>query len=372
LAALLALACAAFITILTEVLPAGLLPMMSAGLGVSEATVGQMVSVYAFGSFATAIPLVAYSRGWRRRPLLLMALAGFMVVNTVTAFASNLALLLVARFGAGVCAGLVWGLLAGYASRLVVPGLRGRAIAVAMVGTPLALSLGLPAGTLLGHVLGWRTVFGLMSALTVGLMLWVRWTLPDFAGEAAQRQLPLRAVWRQRGVRPVLLATLLFVLAHNILYTYIAPFLQPAGLGRHLDQILLLFGVAAIVGIWLTGALIDRWLRRLTLASIALFGLAAIVLGLWGAQPWAVVAGVLAWGLAFGGSATLFQTASANAAGEAADVAQAMMVTVWNVGITGGAIVGGILLNTGGVALFPWAVVVLLAGAWCCAHRALR
>ncbi|KAA9151321.1 MFS transporter, partial [Delftia sp. BR1] len=164
-ASLLALAMAAFITILTEALPAGLLPQMAQGLAVTEAWVGQTVTLYAIGSLVAAIPLTAATQGMRRRPLLLAAIAGFVVANTVTALSTHFALTLVARFLAGVSAGLLWALLAGYAARMVPGHLKGRAIAIAMVGTPLALSLGVPAGTVLGQWVGWRLCFGLMSVL---------------------------------------------------------------------------------------------------------------------------------------------------------------------------------------------------------------
>src|ERR1700756_4184444 len=136
LGGLLALATAGFITILTEAMPAGLLPQMGAGLGVSDALVGQLVTLYALGSLLAAIPLTIATRGWRRRPLLLIAIAGFALVNSVTAISSDYLLTLVARFFAGVFAGLLWALLAGYASRMVAPHLQGRAIAVAMLGAP--------------------------------------------------------------------------------------------------------------------------------------------------------------------------------------------------------------------------------------------
>jgi predicted MFS family arabinose efflux permease len=368
MAGLLALAMAGFITILTEALPAGLLPMMSADLGVSEALVGQLVTMYAVGSLVAAIPLTAATQGWRRRPLLLIAIGGFALVNTVTAISTSYVLTLVARFFAGVFAGLLWALLAGYASRMVADHLKGRAIAVAMVGTPVALSLGIPAGTFLGGAVGWRVTFGIMSALTVLLIGWVLAKVPDFAGQAAGKRLSLTKVFTLPGVRPVLFVTLAFVLAHNILYTYIAPFLVPADMSERIDTVLLVFGLTALLGIWIIGVLIDRWLRELVLVSTLLFGLSALALGLWGTVPAAVYGATGIWGLAFGGAATLFQTASAKTAGEAADVAQSMLVSVWNTAIAGGGLVGGVLLEAFGVVSFPWALIALLvpslAVAW--------
>jgi len=359
LAGLLALATAGFITILTEAMPAGLLPQMSTGLGVSEALVGQLVTLYALGSLLAAIPLTIATRGWRRRPLLLVAIGGFALVNSVTALSSVYWLTLVARLLAGVFAGLLWALLAGYASRMVAPHLQGRAIAVAMLGAPLALSLGVPAGTFLGTAVGWRLSFAIMTGLTVLLLVWVRWQVPDFAGQRAQQRLGLRQVLHLPGVRPVLWVTFTYVLAHNILYTYIAPFLVPAGLGADIDQVLLVFGLAALMGIWVVGLLIDRLLQVLLVLSCALFAAAALALGLWVAATEVVYLSVAVWGLAFGGLPALLQTAQAKAAGDSADAAQSMLVTVWNLGIAGGGLLGGVLLQGWGVVSFPWTVAGL-------------
>ncbi len=362
---LLALAAAGFVTILTEALPAGLLSLIGNDLGVSEPLAGQLVTVYATGSLLAAIPLTAATQGMRRRPLLLAAIAGFAIANTVTTVSGSYALTLVARLLAGVSAGLLWALLAGYAARMVPGHLQGRAIAIAMVGTPLALSLGVPAGTFLGAFIGWRVCFGIMSGLAVVLLVWVRLIVPDFPGQKRDRRHTLGQVVMMKGVRPVLFVVLAFVLAHNILYTYIAPFLASVDMADRTDVVLLVFGAASLASIWVVGVLIDRHLRALTLGSTALFGLAAVALGMaGGATGAAVVYGaVAAWGLAFGGAATLFQTALAEAGGEAADVAQSMLVTAWNVDIAGGGLIGGVLLDMLGVHAFPAALLALLVPA---------
>ncbi|MDP9901541.1 MFS transporter [Variovorax ginsengisoli] len=372
LGGLLALAAAGFLTILTEALPAGLLPSMAASLDVSQALVGQLVTVYALGSLLAAIPLVAATRGWRRRPLLLAAVGGFALVNTVTALSTQYGLTLAARFLAGMFAGLLWALLAGQASRMVAPALRGRAIAVAMLGAPVALSLGIPAGTWLGGWLGWQATFGALSVLSVLLLGWVRATVPDFPGASAARQTGLRQVLALPGLCTVLGVLLAFVLAHNLLYTYIAPFLAQAGMAARIDVLLLVFGCASLVGIWLTALLIDRWLRALALAGIGAFGAAALVLALASDHPPTIIAGMAVWGVAFGGTATLFQTAAANAAdggpADSADVAQSLLVTAWNLAMALGGLAGGWLLADFGAQSLPWAPCLLLAfagwGAW--------
>jgi predicted MFS family arabinose efflux permease len=345
---------------MTEAMPAGLLPQIGADLNVSEALAGQLVTAYALGSIIAAIPLTAMTRGWRRRSVLLLAIGGFFVLNTVTALSTNYAITLTARFFAGVFAGLLWALVAGHASRMAPEHLRGRAIAIAMVGAPIALSLGIPLGTVLGQALGWRSAFGVMSALTVLLLAWVRFGVPDFPGLAASRHLSISQVFSIPGVKSVLIVTLAYAMSHNVIYTYISPFLVSSGMSGGVHTALFVFGVSALVGIWIIGVLVDQWLRELVLASVAMFCLASAAMFFCQASPFVVYASIAAWGLSFGGAGTLYQNASANAAGEAADVAQSIFVTSWNIAIAGGGLVGGAMLTTLGARYLPGVIALLL------------
>ncbi|MBD0712359.1 MULTISPECIES: MFS transporter [unclassified Streptomyces] len=363
LAGLLALATAGFITLLTETLPAGVLPAMSRDLGVTESAVGQTVTVYAIGSVIAAVPLTKATMGWPRRRLLLLAIAGFAVANTVTAISDNYVLTLGSRLLAGVVSGLLWAILAGYATRMVPAHQRGRAMAVAMAGAPIALSIGVPAGAFLARVLQWRIAFGIMTALTLLLIVWVLAAVPDFPGQGKEERLPLARTFRIPGVAPILFVTLVYVLAHSLLYTYIAPILDRLGMDGQVDAVLLTFGLLSLVSIWVTGALIDRRLRVLMITSCALFAAAVLLLGLVTDAPVLVYVSAAVWGLAFGGAATLLQTASAEAAGEAGDVAQSLIVTCWNLGIAAGGLFGGLLLGTTGASWLPWTALVLLAAA---------
>lgn len=371
-AGLLALAMAGFICILTESLPAGLLPQIAKDLGITQALTGQLVTLYAIGSLVAAIPLTAATRGWRRRPLLLVCISGFLVFNTVTALSSDYILTLAARFMAGVSAGVLWGMTAGYARRMVPDSLKGKAMAVAMVGTPLALALGVPIGSFLSSYVGWRLIFGMVSLLTVALIVWVLWRMPDFAGEPAGERLPLHKVFLIPGVRPILFVVLAWMLAHNILYTYISPYLAQTVFANRVDLILLIFGFTSIVGIWLTGMLIDRFLRRLVIISLASFALASVAMGIATHQPVIIILGVMIWGLTFGGAATLLQTAIAQAGGKSTDVAQSMLVTAWNLAIGGGGIIGAILLEVFGAGYLSGALFILLIPALLVAMRAYK
>jgi predicted MFS family arabinose efflux permease len=383
LGALLALATAVFITSLTETLPAGLLPAMSGDLGVGESAAGQTVTIYAIGTALTAIPLTAATAAWRRKRLLLTSMGGFAAANTVTALSTDYTLTMAARFGAGVAAGLAWALLAGYARRMAPVHLQGKAIAIAMAGIPVALSLGVPAGTFLGKATDWQTAFLAMTGLTIALLGWIAAVVPDFPGQprrsgssgssrpstagapqksagAPQKSPGMLSTLRVPGVAPVLAVTLVFVLAHTVLYTFIATFLTELGMGDSTDVVLLVFGGASLLSIWIVGALINRRLRTLMIGATLLIAVAAALLALLSDSTAMVYVAVVLWGLGWGGAPTLLQTAAGDAGGEHADAAQAMLVTLWNAAMAGGGVVGGILLGALGSTSFPWSVLALL------------
>jgi predicted MFS family arabinose efflux permease len=238
--------------------------------------------------------------------------------------------------------------------------MQGRALAVAMLGIPLALSVGVPLSVWLGSMVGWRSIFGIMSGMSLALMGLVSWKVPDYPGQATDHRLPMRRVLTIPGVRPVLFVVTAWILPHYILYTYIAPFLASVGLGHDVDAMLLIFGISSMLGIWVTGSLVDRWLRLLVLAGLGAFAFVALLFGSGVTSPMVVRVGVVIWGFTFGGAPTLLQTALADAAGESADVAQSALVTVFNLSFAGSGIIGGVLLETAGAVSFPWVVASLL------------
>ncbi|MFC9559639.1 MFS transporter [Agromyces sp. NPDC056965] len=360
---LLALAAVVFTGVVTEILPAGLLPQMSADLGASESQIGQLVAIYAVTTAITAIPLTAVTRSLPRKPLLVALVIGFALVNGVTAIADSYTVILIARMAGGMLAGLLWAMAAGYAMRTVEPEHSGRALSIAMVGTPLAFAFGLPIATTLGAAIGWRAAFGVIAVVGVGLAIWAAAALPSFPGERAGQRPGLSSVLRMPGLIAVLATTALFVLAHNIAYTYIAPITVASGIDRHLDLALLVFGVPAVIGVIGAGALVDRRMRSMVLVATALLGLAMIAIGVFAAQPVVVYAALAVWGIAYGSAPTLLQAAPARIAGDAADVAQSMVVATWNGSIAAGAFFGGIALDTMGVEVLPWLALGLLAVA---------
>ncbi|MGJ0184235.1 MFS transporter [Corynebacterium glyciniphilum] len=364
--ALLALSTAVFITSLTETLPAGLLPGMSETLGTSASMAGQAVTVYAAGTALTAIPLARATARINRKAVLLWAMGIFAIANTLTAVVPIYAVMLVGRIVAGVAAGLAWAVLAGYARRLAPAGLEGRAISIAMTGIPVALALGVPVGTFIGQHIDWRAAFIAVTVATIGVIVWITFGVPsvtDSSSEDAQEAATTRATLSIPGVLPIMIVVLLYVLGHTVIYSYIAPYLESAQLSGHIDIILLVFGGASLLSIWLTGRFIDIRLRALAIFTASLFIIATAVLA---ATPTPILVwiAVAVWGLGWGGTPSLLQTAAPRAASihslAAADTAQAILVTLWNAAMALGGLLGGAILAGLGTAAIPLTAAIFV------------
>ena len=154
-----------FVGILSELVPSGILPQMTRGLGVEESQVGFMVGVYALASAIAAIPLVSATLAFNRKTLLMALLIGFAVSNVVVGLSSSYPVIIGARIVGGICAGVMWPMIAAYGTRLVPENMHGRAITVIMSGNTLGISIGLPAMTAIGLAFGWRSVFLVLGAV---------------------------------------------------------------------------------------------------------------------------------------------------------------------------------------------------------------
>ncbi|AJP57436.1 MFS transporter [Pandoraea vervacti] len=365
---------ATFIAAANETVPAGLLPQLADGFHITESWAGQMVTLCALGAGLGAVPLTILTRRWSRRTVLVVALLGFALCNAVTAVSPVFTLTLAARFVVGVATGLAWSEIATYARRLVSPERQGRALAFAMLGIPLALAVGVPAATAFGQWLGWRWVFGGLSALALVMVGWMLLIVPDVAVPRGNADDPsssglsgkpgLRDVLRLPGVRPVLAVVLLWVVAHYTLYTYIAPFLAAVGMSAHLATMLTTFGLATLAGTWGMGLWVDRWLRTLALMALATFTAVIVAFALWPTSWMVLFVGAVFWGLSFSGAPTILQTALGNAAGQHENVAQSMLVTVFNLSFAGSGVLGGAVLSTRGALALPPVLAILALAAW--------
>ncbi|WP_344797188.1 MFS transporter [Frondihabitans peucedani] len=345
---LISLAAIGFVLLSAETMPAGLLPVMAHDLGVDEGIIGQFISVWALGTVVVTVPAITYTQGFRRKPLLLGALAGLVLANAVTAVSSDVVISLVSRFVGGAFTGILWGMLAAYGRRISPANRGGLALAVVATGAPVGFALGTPLGSFVGGVFDWRWSFAGLSALGIVLVGVVAVVVPGLPGQLSTHRQPLRRVFLLPGIPIVLLVIFVWMVGHNTIYTYIAPFLRDSGSGLTPDLVLLVYGVASIGGVIVTALVIDHHPRLLLQASIAAFIIAAAVLVAEHASPVAVLLAAGLWGLAFGGASPQLQSALSIAGGAQSDLANAFLPVAFNLAIFAAGVVGAVLLGLSG------------------------
>lgn len=350
---LVVLATMGFILVAMETMPAGLLPVIANGLDTSEGAVGLLISAYALGTVVATVPAITLTRGMRRKPLLLIAITGLVVGNTVTALSPVIALALVSRFVAGAFSGVIWGMLAAYGRRISPPDRAGLSLAIVSAGAPVGFAFGTPLGSWLGTAFDWRWSFGGLTLLGVVVFALVASIVPGAAPAPAGARLSLGRVFRIPGIAVILAVIAAWMLAHNTIYTYVSPYLRAGGSELGVDVTLLIYGIASIGGIVVTGALLDRHPRALLHGSVALFVVAGVILLVGHASVPAVVVAAVLWGVTFGGASAQLQAALTTAGGDNADVANAFLPVAFNVAIFFAGIVGAALLTVADGLVLP-------------------
>ncbi len=352
-AALAALGGAAFCFVTGENLPVGLLPQLSAGLGVSLSAIGLLVTIYAVVVVAVSAPLTHLTRHVPRRPLLSGLLATFVLATLAASAAPSYGWLVVARVVIALAQAIFWSIVAVVAVGLVPPRYRGRAVAGVFAGSSIALILGVPAGTWIGQQAGWRLPFAVLSGVGLLDLAALAVLLPSTRatdGYAAAGTHP-----DARCYRLVLLTTALCVSGSLTAYTYVTAFLTRVSglpLGA-VAPVLLLTGVADAVGIGVNGFLLDRHpavarVGPVVLLTGALFALFA--LGTCGAAT--VVLQACA-GIGLSGEAIALQSHVLVVAPRRTDIASAWYSASFNVGIASGPVIGGLVLSTLGLRCTP-------------------
>ncbi|MFD6967331.1 MFS transporter [Streptomyces sp. NPDC059949] len=343
-AAVCAVALGIFGLITSELLPVGLLTPVGADLGVSDGTAGLMVTVPGLVAGFCA-PLVTVGAGRLDRRLVLCVLIALMAAaNLAAALAPNFAVVLAARLLVGVSVGGFWAIAGGLAVRLVPERHVGRATALVFGGVPTASVLGVPAGTLLGELGGWRTAFAAVGVLGLVTLAALLLLLPPLPPTRHIRFPELPALLRENpAVRAGVIVTFLVVTGQFAAYTFVRPILQDvSGIDAEFVSTLLLgYGLAGVAGNFLAGAR-DAY-RTLLVVSASLTVILALIAVVPG--PVAGTTLLLAWGLVYGGVSVSLQSWMIKAAPTAAEAASSLMVAVFNLAIAVGALFGGLAVD---------------------------
>ena len=369
--ALFALTLSAFAIGTTEFVIVGLLPTIASQLQVTLPSAGLLVSLYALGVAIGAPLLTAVTGKLSRKWLLVGLMALFTLGNLLAWQAPDYGTLILARVLTGLAHGVFFSIGSTIATSLVPKEKAASAIAIMFTGLTVALVTGVPLGTWIGQLFGWRETFLVVSALgliaCVGSYCLIPANLPRGATASLRDQL---VVLTQPALLRVYAKTALGYGGAFTAFTFLAPILQQVSgfSASSISLILLVYGVSVAVGnIW-GGKLADRK-GAIPALKILFSGLAAILLALTftASHPLLVVLTVLVWGgFAFGNVPALqvlvVQEAERHAP-NAVDVASGLNIAAFNIGIAIGSVVGGVVVEHLGLMHTPWVGALIVVAA---------
>lgn len=369
--AIFALTIAAYAIGTTEFVIVGLLPTVASDLGITLPLAGLIVSVYALGVTFGAPVLTALTGRIERKPLLLGLMALFIIGNTAAALSRSYELLLVARVLAAFAHGVFFSVGATIAADLVPEDRRASAIAMMFMGLTVAIVTGVPIGTFIGQTFGWRATFWAVAGLGVVAFAGIAALLPNTLTKAAPASL-LDQV-RVLGSGRLLLVFAMTALGYGgtfVAFTFLASILQDiTGFSESsVSLILVLYGIAIAIGNIAGGKIANRDPVKALIGLFALQAAVLVIFSFTAVSPVLTLVTLAALGfLSFanvpGLQLYVVQLAKEHRPG-AVDVASALNIAAFNLGIAAGAWLGGIVVDSPmGLGATPWVGAILVAAA---------
>lgn len=268
-----------FIVGMVEMMVAGIMNLMSHDLNVSEAIIGQLVTLYAI-TFAIAGPiLVKLTNRFSPKPVLLWTLLAFIVGNLMIAMAPNFTILVVGRVISSAAAALIVVKILAITALLTAPQNRGKMIGIVYSGFSGANVFGVPIGTIIGDLVGWRYtfIFIVIVSVLVGILMYIYIPnsniepSPNNDNKQQTKQATTGRILRPIEVAKYLAITFLLLVANSVTFIYINPLMLSGGHDLSFVSIALLInGVAGMIGTSMGGFLSDKLTskRWLTIATI--------------------------------------------------------------------------------------------------------
>lgn len=338
----------AFALVASEFVPVSLLTPIASDLSLTEGQAGQAISISGFFAVITSLLLSTLTQGIDRKPILLTTTALMLVSGGMVAFAPNYLTLMVGRAILGIAIGGYWSMSTAVMIRIAPEGLVPKAIAVMQSGTALATAIAAPVGSYLGGMIGWRGAFFCVVPLAALALIWQFFTLSAMPSERTRVSASgsLRLLGNKKIALGMAAVAFLFM-GQFTLFTYLRPFLEAVTYVDvpTLSLLLLIIGVAGLVGTMLAGSLVSQSMNKV-LVGIPLImtaiAFAVIVVGSW-VVPVAALLGV--WGLVATCAPVGWFTWLARVLPHNAEAGGGLMVAVIQLAITAGATIGGVLYD---------------------------
>ncbi|MCE0494483.1 sugar transporter [Vibrio salinus] len=363
---ILALTVAGFIFQTTEFVPVGLLSDITTEFHMSVEGTGWMLTIYAWIVASLSLPLIILTRKIERKQLMIGVFILFIFSHIFSFCAGTFEQLLFSRIGVAVAHSLFWSMTANLAIRLVPPERKPFALSMIATGTSLALILGVPVGRILGQFFSWRVAFVAIAIMALLVLLALIRLLPvlpsTFKGSVRQ----VSELFRSRLLLLLYLFTFLVFVSHFTTYSYIEPFLKNVGhyAENSVTLFLLLFGVAAMVGSFLFSRICRYFspkARFICFTGIVLCSM-SLLPSLVSSVPLLFML-IMIWGSTRIMMMLCLQSAVLSTNDKGGDFVMAVFSSIVNIGIGGGALIGGNVIREYGLTNIAYVSVAIGAAA---------
>ncbi|MBW5466809.1 MFS transporter [Brevibacillus formosus] len=368
--ALLALAISAFGIGTTEFVIVGLLSTVAQDLKVTITLAGLLISGYALGVAIGAPIITALTSRIPRKMLLMLLMIVFVVGNSAAALSSSFTLLIIARFFTAFSHGVFFSIGSTIAADLVPENKRASAIATMFTGLTVATVTGVPLGTFIGQMFGWRATFWGVAILGVIALISTAILVPSNLKKS--KPASIKDQVKIMTNLPLLLVFAITALGYGgtfVTFTFLGPILEEITgyQASAVSLILLVYGIAVAIGNTVGGKAADknpvkalRWM--FIIQAIILIILTFTAPFKWVGTLTIMLMGLLAFMNVPGLQVYVVQLAEKYVP-SAVDVASAINIAAFNLGIAIGAFVGGIIVDTIGLIHTPWVGGVMVLGA---------
>jgi len=238
----------------------GVLDQIATSLSITVSQAGQLVSIYALASAIGTPIIMMVTAKMDQRSQLLLSLVVFIIGVFAMLVWNNYLFIIISRAIVGIGAGVFVATAYAMSAKLAPVGGKGKAMSNVAMGFSIALVFGVPLGRLITAAYNWQTIFWLIAGLSIVCLLFVIRTMPKTITETP---IPLKeqlVLLRETKVISALGISFLVFVSYSMIYTYITPFLSSVQTvsETEMSSILLLFGIASLIGSKLAGVLADR------------------------------------------------------------------------------------------------------------------